>query len=200
MRSRRQRRVVSVLFLFAAVAGCARAVGPERHFTEWTGLMNSPLPNLLVCGAGSGFQTSGAQMSGLGVIARDNDHPEIITIRNPGSSNMAITLGVATFAFSPAGCTGGTAVPMSVAYQPRYTAHINLATGCVAASALDLRLYTTTNAPPVWEVAINNHLRTQLHMRLDDWAAAAAAVTPGAPPAPLPAAVGSSRCADYHEL
>jgi hypothetical protein len=181
-----------------SVPGCALAVGPAEPATRWYGLMDASLPNLLVCGAGFGFQTQDARMGGLGVIIWEHSTPQVMRIRATGGGFLNVDLDVQTFALSPS-CTGGPPAPMHVAFSPVYTGQMALTGGCVQASRLTFSRFQVSGAPPVWGLVIEQHLRTVLHLRLDDWAAAAAGAPVGTTPGPLPTP-GVSRCHDWRQL
>jgi hypothetical protein len=80
-----------------------------------------------------------------------------------------------------------------------YTGRMALTGGCVQASRLTFSRFTVSGAPPVWGLVIEQHLRTMLHLRLDDWAAAAAGAPVGTTPGPL-LPPGAGRCHDWSEL
>lgn len=194
MRTPRTRRLVPLLAASLALGSCARSVGPTVPSDTWIGAMDSGLSNLFVCGAGAGFRMQNARISGLGTITWEGTSPPfVMRIRGSSGAPFTVDVDISTYVADGNCPPGRPVVPMRVRVQPRYAAQMSPA-GCVVSSEVTYTTFEVQDAPPVWVVPIEAHLRGAVHLWLDDWAAAAAQVAPGNPPGPRPSPLGAGRC------
>jgi hypothetical protein len=185
--------------LSAVLAACPRAVGPQVPGTTWTGGLNAPLENLQACIAGSGFRMRDTWMEGFAWITVETTTPRVIRITSR-SFNMSFTSQVSTYLVDFECPASRPSVLMRGTFNPTYVGQMSLTANCIATSRLTFNSFTVLRSPPLWGTFIEGFVRERLHMRLDDWAWAAAQVSPGTTPARLPAEVGRGRCGDWREL